>query len=411
MMELFYRMLTRLVYWLVYPYGRIKAGRGSEVWRGRLGLIDGGAPVDLWLHASSVGEVKVVANLVAMLRQRCPGLRLHVTTMTTKGQETARDAFGDFAGVSYFPLDATPAVRRTLAALRPRIVIIAETEIWPNLVREAAPAVAIVLINGRMTEKALAGYRRATGLMRTTLERYDRLFFKSAEDASRFAGFGAGPPRGEVAGDMKFDTPLSERSEQDRSELRRRLGASGRDFVLVAGSTRSGEESLLLDLFERLRADGVPLRLVLAPRHVERSREIADLAAGRGLALSIYGDEGVQPIVLVDKMGLLGRLYLTADLAFVGGTLVDLGGHNLLEPVWAGAPVVFGPSVSNVRDAAEYIETNTYGARIESLSELEAVVREVATGAKRFRIKSMADAGASATATVTDYLVGKLGCG
>ncbi len=404
-----YRLFISLVYGLIYPYGRVRAA-ANELWRGRLGLISPSSPVDIWLHAASVGEIKVIGFLIAYLKEHRPELRLHVTTMTRQGFRAASAAFAGTAEVSFFPLDAGHVIRRTLDQLKPGMVVVAETEIWPNLLLCAARrGIPTVLVNGRMSAGACGKYRLAPGMMRRLLSCYDWAFIKSESDRERFAGLGLPSERTTVTGDMKFDAPLVRISEGRVREIRARMAVKPDEFLLVAGSTRSGEEKLLVAAYRRLRSVYGHVRLLLAPRHTERSGEIGAWLESTGLPWYIFGDRPVSDgIVLVDRMGILNDLYLAADLAFVGGTLVDIGGHNILEPVWVRTPVVFGPYISNVTEAADYILSHDYGVRLDSVDDLAATLEEIVSGKRCFAEKTESDLESSATTVAGNYILKRL---
>ena len=416
-MSLLYSVFSRLVYWLLYPYARWRANGGSRKWRDRLGLILPGR-ADIWMHAASVGEVKVISTLVAYLLDARPGLRIHLTVMTPQGVASAEQLLGNRATISFFPMDVTPVMRRALIALSPRMIVVAETEIWPNLIREASRGgVPMVLVNGRMSEGSFGKYRLVKGAMRSLLSRYDRLLLKSEEDRERIAPFVADPERIEVAGDMKFDAPLQEKSATRVNRLRRELSVAPGQFLLVAGSTRPGEEVLLLEIYRRVRAEYSNLRLLLAPRHLDRLEEIEALVAAEGLVSHRYGtvtESAAAPesfdsdVILVDRMGVLNDLYLAADLAFVGGTLVNIGGHNLLEPVWARTPVLFGPHTENVRDAAEYIKQHDYGMEVDSSDQFADLLGEIMNGDRCFAHKADTDDLTSATAIACTYILERM---
>jgi tRNA (guanine-N7-)-methyltransferase len=410
-----YRLITFLVYCVLYPVGRRKAtrGQGNELWRGRLGLIEPLGPRDIWMHASSVGEVKVLGYLIDYLKKQDPKLMIHVTVMTRAGFKTATNQLsdkGDGITLSYSPLDASPIIRRFLDLINPTLLVIAETEIWPNLVNQATQRnIPIVLVNGRMSEKAFKMYRYVRSFMKKLLAPYDRFFFKTEGDFERYRHFGVTPGNSVVVGDMKFDAPLLPHSEGRRSEMRARAGVASDHFLLVAGSTRSGEEAILANIFSAVFAKHNNFRMIIAPRHVERVGEVKVLLEEKGLQCDLYGAASTaNGIILVDRMGLLNDLYMAADLAFVGGTLVDIGGHNVLEPVWAGVPVVFGPYLSNVSEAAEYILANSYGAKVTSESDLARLLRQVIVGELSFTVKTENDLRNSPTATAGDYILKRL---
>jgi 3-deoxy-D-manno-octulosonic-acid transferase len=410
-----YRIIATLIYMVFYPYGRIRASTGSRMWQGRLGRLASVSRVDIWMHAASVGEVKVIGFLLSYLKERSPELKIHVTAVTRQGFRIAEKEFGDAASVSYFPLDVSFAVKRFIDRLKPRMIVVAETEIWPNLVRQAARhKIPMILVNGRMTRGSFGKYRLIKNSLGKILAEYDRFFFKTAEDARRYSQFGVGIDKSVVAGDMKFDAPLQVKTPQKVAEIRARCGVGKEEFLLVAGSTRSGEEALMLAAIRSLRTPHKQLRLVIAPRHVERAAELKSLLDSEGVSYYTYGEHerpshsNDQAVVLVDRMGLLNDLYLAADLAFVGGTLVDIGGHNILEPVWAGTPVIYGPSLGNVTEAAEYIESHNYGVRVKSSDKLTLVIDDVISGRMRFAVKTESDLSESATARAGEYILERL---
>ena len=402
-----YRIFARFIYLFLYPVGRWRAAGGDELWQGRLALERDVKPVDIWMHAASVGEVKVLANLVTYLKEARPEIRIHITTMTRTGLTTAQTIMADKASVSAFPIDSTPAVTWKLDQLQPQMIVVAETEIWPNLIRLATRRdIMLVLVNGRMTERSLSRYLRFKSSLGRLLTGYDRFFFKSEGDRDRFLKLGLDPTKAEVTGDMKFDAPLIDRSEIRVNETRRQLGIGGDDFLIVAGSTRPGEESLLLGIFTQLKTNYPGLRLTLAPRHLERLNEVKKILAESGLNFTTLSETVPDfDVILVDRMGVLDSLYEAGNLAFVGGTLVDIGGHNLLEPVWALTPVVYGPSLNNVTEAAEYIERNNYGVRVDSVDELKTIIEDVIVGRRVFSVRDRSDLEQSVVATVGRYIL------
>lgn len=348
-------------------------------------------------------------------------MTIHVSAMTSAGFRTASLQTADNMTVSFFPLDAVRVIRKTFDLIRPDIIVIAETEIWPNLICEAdRRGIPLVLINGRMSEKGFGRYRVFRRSLGHLLKKYDRFFFKTDADATRYRFFNIGSDNTEVTGDMKFDAPLPNRSDEKVRRIRDSACIDKNDFLLVAGSTRTGEEEILADLYTSWRSTHSNFRMIIAPRHIDRVSEIRSLLTHRNIAFSIYDDKsgdtyqiGHKPdstggLILVDRLGLLNDLYLAADLAFVGGTLVNVGGHNLLEPVWAGTPVLFGPSLSNVKEAADYIMNHNFGAKVSTIDELATLVEQVYSGKIRFSIKRQADLTNSATARIGDYILSRL---
>ena len=230
-----------------------------------------------------------------------------------------------------------------------------------------------------------------------------------AQLAEHLVQLGVDPAKGMVAGDMKFDAPLLERTKQKMTEIRQRCGVADDAFILVAGSTRPGEEAIIANSFIELRNDHPNLTMVIAPRHIERIDEIKALLEGKGIDFADFDDnQAKQRVVLVNRVGILNDLYLGANVSFVGGTLVDIGGHNVLEPVWAGSPVLFGPSVFNVKESVDYIMKNNFGAMVQSEEELVSLLKKMLSGDILYATKQSRDLDSSPTAAIGDYILEKL---
>ncbi|MCH9024158.1 MAG: hypothetical protein IH931_02405 [candidate division Zixibacteria bacterium] len=409
-MKFVYRLISSLVYLFCRIYGHSRAIAGSELWRGRLGLIKIENSVDIWIHASSVGETKVATYLTDYLLSHKPDLHIYLSTMTEAGQKVARTIACKNVATGFLPLDHPLPLSRTLERLKPKIMVITETEIWPNLIEQVSKRnIEIVLVNGRMSDSAFRKYKLARTMFREILMRYQKLFVKTEADKSRFGYFGVMDEQAVVAGDMKFDAPLLPRSEGRVLEIRSRIGASESDFLFVCGSTRPGEEQLLLQLAMTLNTDALPIKLVIAPRHIDRIKELQEDLSVSGDSVGLYSEGNLKcSLILVDKMGCLNDLYLAANIAFVGGTLVDIGGHNLLEPVWAGTPVLFGQSTGNVNEAKNYILENNYGAMVADAAEMTELVKKFITGEITFSIKRSDDLSHSATSIAGDYILQRL---
>ncbi len=313
----------------------------------------------LWLHCASVGEVQAARPLVAALLERYPAHRLTVTTMTATGAERVRalaEGRRDERLVHRFvPLDFPAAARRFVARLRPELALFFETELWPNLLHACADnGVPVAVVNGRLSPRAFRGYRRLRPLMREALAGVDWLAAKSPADAERFRALGMAPAHTTVVGSLKFDIAPDDEASEVSKRLRTRLGMRP---VWVAGSTHEGEEERLLAAHVRLRERHPEALLVLVPRHPQRFDAVAERCAEAGLAAARRSRNewpgGETAVYLGDTMGELLALYGAADLAFVGGSLVPVGGHNLLEPAALGVPVLSGPALANFEDVAE----------------------------------------------------------
>ncbi len=335
----------------------------------------------VWIHAVSVGEVSAASILANLWMARRPGLMLVVSTVTATGREVARRSLPLAAGVVYFPLDLPVTVRRALAALKPRLVLLTETEIWPNFLRGcAASKVPVAIINGRISLRSFRGYRLVRPFIRRTLHCVDLFCMQTRTDADRILALGANPERVHVVGNLKFDAPPETDGSSLAEQWRQDLKIEGGQPVLVAGSTHAGEEEVLLEAFVRLRREFPDLLLILAPRHPDRLAAVEAVIVANGLTVvrrSALGKGSGQAreVVLLDTIGELCALYAISNVAFVGGSLVPKGGHNLLEPALYGRPVLFGPYMENFAEASEFFVKQ--GAAIQ-VTTAEELFRQVA---------------------------------
>ncbi|GAB2724656.1 lipid IV(A) 3-deoxy-D-manno-octulosonic acid transferase [Halomonas garicola] len=334
--------------------------------RQRLGL---GAEVHepaLWLHCASMGEVRAARPLIEALLGRYPGHRLLVTTMTATGAEQVQALANRLAAEPaarlehrFVPLDWPGSARRFVTRVRPVLAVMFETELWPNLLHACRRAgVPVAVVNGRLSPRAFARYRRIKPLMRQALGNVAWLAAKSAADAERFAALGMAPERTDVVGSLKFEVAPEKQTLEVGERLRTELEKDGGERpIWVAGSTRDGEEAALLEAHKTLRTRYPDALLVLVPRHPQRFDAVADdcRAGGFALARRSRGESVTREtaVYLGDTLGELGALYAAGDLAFVGGSLVPLGGQNVVEPASLGRPVLTGPSLDNFDDVAE----------------------------------------------------------
>jgi len=307
----------------------------------------------IWIHAVSVGETRAAAPLVEALRQRHPSHNILITHMTPTGRATSRELFADRVERVWLPYDLGFAVRRFLAHYRPEMGIVLETEIWPRLFEEAARAgIPVMLANARLSQRSADRYARAPALSRWALSNLAGVAAQGEDDARRFAGIGAVAPA--VTGNVKFDLAIPDAMTERGEKFRARFGA-GRT-VWVAGSTRDGEEALLLDAFQKAELPPDVL-LVIVPRHPQRFDEVARLVESRGLSLARRSDEAALPavthVLLGDSMGEMLAYYFAADVVIVGGSLLAFGGQNLIEACALGRPVIVGPHTYNFSEAAD----------------------------------------------------------
>ena len=375
-------MLASLPYWLfqMVRHGKYRKGLAERLGRlpARLELPEPQEPV-IWVHAVSVGEVLAVAGLVEELRRRFPRHRIVVSTTTDTGQALGRQRFGE-ANVFYFPMDFAFAIRPYLRALRPQIVVIAETELWPNFIRLAhASGARIAVVNARISDRSWPNYRRFRGLLQRLLANVDLLLAQTPEDAARLRDIGASPERLRVAGNLKFDIPAPAPPAIVES-LKKSIAASGAGPVLVCGSTVDGEESLLLKAFENLLVQHPRAVMILAPRHPERFAAVAALLEQMSIHFwrrSLWNGEPLTGgVFLVDTIGELASMYGLADVAFVGGSLVPHGGHNIIEPAQHGVAIVAGNHTENFRDIVSLFQSRG-AVRIVGPAELPLVFLEL----------------------------------
>ncbi|MHB8475004.1 MAG: lipid IV(A) 3-deoxy-D-manno-octulosonic acid transferase [Steroidobacteraceae bacterium] len=335
------------------------------------------AAPSLWLHAVSLGEMTAAAPLVRALRGRYPQSPLLLTTATPTGRARARDLYGAAVDVRFLPYDTPGAVARFMDRTRPRLAILMETELWPNLFRQCERRrVPLVLASARLSAKSVARYRRFGGLFRGIFSASSLIAAQTREDADRFLAIGAPSARIHVVGNIKFDVQVSEDVMARAGALRAALGG-GRP-VWIAGSTHAGEEEQVLAAHRRLRAEQPDALLLLVPRHPDRFDAVAELLR-RGavrFARRSGGEppDGATQVVLVDTVGELAALYAAADVAFVGGSLVPLGGHNLLEPAALGLPVLTGPSYFSGKDIARLLIQQGAALEVKDADELAAAL-------------------------------------
>lgn len=357
----------------LYWRGR-RAPEYRRRWGERLGFVEplpgaGG----IWIHAVSVGETRAALPLARALRERYPQAPLLITTTTPTGSRQVRDAFGETVAHVYAPYDLPDAVNRFLDRTRPRLGVIMETELWPNLFYACElRGIPLIVANARLSERSARGYARFAGLSRQTLARTAVIAAQAEADAARFRALGA--PRVQVTGNLKYDLTLPEDLAECGAELRRALGVN--KPILIAASTHAGEEEPVLDAFAELRRTRPELRLVLVPRHPERFAGVAELCAGRGLRV-IRRSEGrpcdpATDVFLGDTMGELLLFFAAADVAFVGGSLVEVGGHNVMEPALLGLPVLFGPHMFNFADASRQLLEAQAAWQVADAAELAA---------------------------------------
>jgi 3-deoxy-D-manno-octulosonic-acid transferase len=393
-MFLIYSLLFSFGVLLMAPYylwqyrGR---ARSSSYWQERLGNLPrefqqpAGSKVggSIWVHAVSVGETLAVAGLVREIQKQYPQRKIFLSHITPAGRETGEARLPNVAGRFYLPLDWKVCVTRTLRQLQPTLLLIAETELWPNLLRATHEfGCRIVIVNARLSDGSFRGYRLLRPFMRRVLQNVDCIFAQTEIDAERFRRIGAPPERVSAAGNLKFDSVPPQVGELP-GRLRSGFQEAQRGPVLVAASTMQGEEPLVLQAWQEIRNRYPRALMVLAPRHPVRFEQVAQLLSDqkrsfvRRTALETGREELVSQlatpeILLLNTIGELAGLFQTADVVFIGGSLVPTGGHNLLEPAFWSKPVVFGPHMHNFRDAAERYLRAGAAIQIQNPAQLAA---------------------------------------
>ncbi len=379
-------LLASLPWWLwrmatTHKYREGLSERIGRVPRRLIQVAGKGAGRELiWLHAVSVGEVLAATQLVKSLDAAFPEDLVAISTTTRTGQALARERFGA-KRVFYCPLDLPWAGGAYLNALKPRMLILAETEFWPNLLSGCfRRGIPVVVVNARVSDRSWPRYRRLCGLWRPILSKLSRVLAQSETDAERLRAIGCAPERVSVAGNLKFDVRAAQESEATRIL---KANGGGLRFV-VAGSTLEGEEAALLEVWPRLLEADPNLVMVLAPRHPERFGAVASLLEKSGNPWVKRSDWGADPapplgpgtIVLLDTIGELASVYSLASVAFVGGSLVPAGGHNPLEPAQFAVPIVMGPHYANFAAITDALRASN-ALRIAAKGELAATLADL----------------------------------
>lgn len=375
-------MLVSLPYWF---YQMVRHGKYRRGFAERMGKVParlaflGGPPRVIWIHAVSLGEVLAISGLVEQMRRAFPRHRIVVSTTTDTGQDLARKRFGE-ENVFYFPMDFAFAIRPYLRALQPELVVLAETEFWPNFLRLVhASGARIAVVNARISDRSWPRYQRFRRALRKMLAQIDLFLAQTSQDRERLISIGAEPGRVQATGNLKFDVTLPA-PPPIVENLRQPLRAEGAGPVLVCGSTVEDEEPLLLKAFENLRVGHPRAVMILAPRHPERFDNVAILVQQLGIAVHRrsrwQGEPLAGGVLLVDTIGELAALYGLADVAFVGGSLVPRGGHNIIEPAQHGVAIVTGNHTENFRDIVGLFQSRD-AVRIVGVSELPLTLMQL----------------------------------
>lgn len=424
-MYVIYNLLLAVALLLSAPYWFVRLLRQGKYREGlgnRLGMVPShlrslaaaGKPV-IWIHAVSVGEILAVAGLIQEMRERFAGYAIAISTTTSTGHKLAGDRFGP-ENVFFFPLDLGFAVQRYMRLLRPRLVVIAETEFWPNFLRIASQSgAAVAVVNARISDRSYSRYRRFASLLRIVLRSVDRFLAQTEEDARRLVGIGAEQDRIQMAGNLKFDA-AAPATKSEVGQLLARLQEISAGPVVVLGSTVEGEEQMLLATLRAIIERHPRALVILAPRHKERFDAVAELLSNHGIPFTRRSypewprNVTSGSILLLDTIGELASIYSLAHVAFVGGSLAPRGGHNILEPAGFGLPIIVGPHTENFRDIVQKFADGGGVLVVRDQYELQsALLRLLADPAERKQLGERALEILKANQGATERTLAELG--
>jgi len=391
MIYLIYDIMLFLATPLIFAYSMIRSQRKGRRRKGtseRFGIYDSrlvaalNGQKTIWVHAVSVGETMAVKPLLKALKESFPGIRIVLSNVTETGRSIA-EKISAVDHCVYFPFDYRFTVKRALATVRPALLVIVETEIWPNFLRVARDmGIPAVLVNGRISDRSFSRYLALKWFFRPVLANLAGFCMQTAEDARRIIAIGAEPIRVHITRNLKYDIPVIAPTDEKKRELRDICKIPDGIMVITAGSTHAGEEETLLSAYRQLLAEGRECFLVLAPRHPERGGEVAEIMGNCGMSFTFRSAldrrEGLfRPgeVLMVDTVGELMRFYAISDMVFVGGSLSATGGHNILEPASLGVPVLFGPHMDNFRESASLVLACGGGFQVKDGDELTAVLQ------------------------------------
>lgn len=382
-MRLLYLLASYLVFWVLFPvlslHRKTRRGLLQRLGYYRKGLLPEGGSPRIWLHGASAGDLLALSPMISRLRSHFPRSKIILSTTTNTGYLMATERLArQIDAAVYWPYDLWGATRRAVRAIRPDLLVLEYTEIWPNLIRAAHRSGArVILTNGRFSPAHLRKYRTFFSLIGNPLRDMDLLLMREDDEAERVLGLGAPLERVWVTGNTKFDA-LAASPAEDSADLRAALNLPAETPVLIAGSTHEGEEEKLLEVYLRLLKDHPGLRLVIAPRYIDRAQRVVALSQQAGLSVGLrsQGNPGGGRVVVLDTIGELARAYRLATLVFVGGSFTTRGGQNILEPAAQGKPVLFGPHMENFRDSVQVL-IGRGGIQVNDADHLYRVVADL----------------------------------
>lgn len=383
-MRLLYVLASYVLFWVLFPvlcvYRKTRGGLLQRLGFYAPGTFELEPGPRVWLHGASAGDLLSLSPIIRELKARVPGCRIILSTTTNTGYLMASERLTSLVDrVVYVPYDLWGATRRAVRAIKPDLLVLEYTEIWPNLIRAAKAAGArIALTNGRFSPRHLGRYRTLFSLVGNPLREMDLFLMREEDEAERVLALGAPPERVWVTGNTKFDALVPGAPAAEDAELRQALGLPAGARVLIAGSTHEGEEERILDVFKRLLKDFPDLRLVIAPRYIDRANRVVALAQEAGLSVGrrSEGKAAGARVMVLDTIGELARGYRLATLVFVGGSFTTRGGQNILEPAAQGKPVLFGPHMENFHDSVQVL-VGRGGIQVNDADHLLRVLAEL----------------------------------
>ncbi len=388
MLYFFYNclLLILLIIYMPVVLYRMFQGKYVQGFKQRLGFLEeeiiekfSDKPT-IWIHAVSVGEAVAAGPIVTEFKKQNPKYKILFSTVTDTGQKMASKIVTEADEIIYFPLDFTPVVNRVLNDINPELVILTETELWPNFIRLATrKGIKTMLVNGRISDTSAKKYKYLGPFMKDMMDNIDILSMQSELDMKYALDLGAPPAKVYNTGNTKFDQDYGMVNKKEREKLYKEFKIKKEQPVLIAGSTHADEEEQLLSVYERLKVKYSELIMILVPRHIERSDSISSLYNDAGIDTVKYSsledrEYGYDQVIIIDSIGLLARIYALADLVFIGGSLVDNGGHNMLEASAHGKLTFFGPYMYDFKESTELILK--YGAGIQ-VNDTEHLFKEL----------------------------------
>jgi len=388
MIHFLYNVILTCFLILYIPYlflQNLLGKRPQKLMKERLGgFPDFSSKNPIWIHAASVGEVLCSIPLLKRIRKEVPNCEIVLTTMTSAGNETAKTLIPEANRILFFPIDHPFTIRRAIRKIGPRLLLIAETELWPNFLCSCgSKKIPVVLFNGRISEKSFRGYLLLKSFFKRCLKDISFFLMQTEEDRSRIIEIGAPPDRTKVAGNIKFDQVLPSINLEAIVEMSGFLGLQGNETILIVGSTHQGEEEIFIQLFKDLRKADPHLILILAPRHLDRLEEVEkilrneDVSWKRRSSLSGQDRKEISGVILLDTMGELMRLYSLGTIVFIGGSLVPVGGHNPLEPLFFKKCVLFGPHMFNFLEISRRLIAEGGAILVNDREELSSQLKRL----------------------------------